>query len=156
MSDSDVWFFWNRCASIKWYPRRPIKKKILRPTKRTVICSICGGDMISYGMVTSQMIDGYTDRGIHRWTCRSCRLKEIEDCRIHQRGDQRVESLIAIDKYKSELESCEKFGTCDILAAHHNVLIEDPERLTTDFLIGIICGTEKQERYLKNHKAISQ
>ena len=46
-----------------------------------------------------------------------------------------------------ETRDCGYGGVCDRLKLHHEILKDDPERLTSDFMIGLICGTEKQERY---------
>ena len=43
--------------------------------------------------------------------------------------------------------NCEILGTCDILKAHKEVLKDDPERLTGEFLINLICGEEKLKKY---------
>jgi glutaredoxin len=40
-----------------------------------------------------------------------------------------------------------KIGICDRLKQHHANLVDDPERLTTDFMVGLICGVEGQEDY---------
>jgi hypothetical protein len=37
------------------------------------------------------------------------------------------------------LLDCSKHGTCDVLAAHHEIMSGDPEHLTTEFLVGLIC-----------------
>ncbi len=43
--------------------------------------------------------------------------------------------------------NCAALGTCEILKAHHEVLKDDRDRLKTDFLINLICGEEKMNKY---------
>jgi|GEM_PF-7002759 hypothetical protein len=42
-----------------------------------------------------------------------------------------------------------KIGICDRLKQHHANLADDPERLSTEFMVGIICGPEGQAEYRK-------
>ena len=49
------------------------------------------------------------------------------------------------DEYKDLLKRCTKRGTCDILAVHKQYLDNDPERLSTEFLVGLICGKDYKE-----------
>ena len=42
-----------------------------------------------------------------------------------------------------------KYGVCDIVKAHKNVLQSDPERLKSEFIINLVYGTEGKEFYLE-------
>ena len=42
-----------------------------------------------------------------------------------------------------------KYGVCDIVKAHHNVLQSDPERLKSEFIINLVYGTEGKDFYLE-------
>jgi hypothetical protein len=48
------------------------------------------------------------------------------------------------EKFSELLATCEKMGVCDMLSAHHELLIDDPNRLKTDFLLGLICKRGKE------------
>ena len=45
------------------------------------------------------------------------------------------------------LANCKVMGTCGVLETHHEVFKDDPDRLTTDFMVKMICGDEKHKRY---------
>ena len=45
------------------------------------------------------------------------------------------------------IDNCKLLGTCGILETHHDVFKDDPERLTTDFMVKMICGDDKVEKY---------
>ena len=53
-----------------------------------------------------------------------------------------------VERYKDRMEECTT-GVCDMLAVHHDRLKDDDQRLTTDFMIGQICGEEMRQKYLK-------
>lgn len=152
--ESDVWWFWNHCRSGRDYPRRPLRKQPSRyRSVRTVTCSICGNEMISYSSIRTghhMLLAG----NAKTWICNDCRLSEIERIRSSEFREHRRQSEVMILKFKDRLSQCEKFGTCDILSAHHDVLKDDPERLSTEFMIGMICGTEKKNKYVSKRDII--
>ncbi len=77
------------------------------------------------------------------YECPHCRI-----ARIQREMDEKEEMMDEIvDQNMELLDQCKKGGTCDILAAHHEILKDDPERLSTDFLIGMVCGKEKLANY---------
>lgn len=45
--------------------------------------------------------------------------------------------------------NCTRNGVCGILERHHISLMYDPERLSSDFLLGLISGDKAKEDYLK-------
>ena len=47
------------------------------------------------------------------------------------------------------LDECEKKGTCDILAAHHELLKDDDERLKTDVMLKFVCKNEYDDMWNK-------
>lgn len=47
-----------------------------------------------------------------------------------------------------EFKHC-KYGVCDIVKAHHNVLQDDPERLKSEFIINLVCGSDGKEFYIE-------
>lgn len=135
-SEELVWFFFNNCRAAKRYPKQKFEIiRVCRPG-RPVCCSVCGETTISYGSVFAREI-----------VCRNCREKELEKIMKADIHETRKKSVALASKFESELENCEKLGTCDIIRAHHEALIEDPDRLTSEFLIKMICGDAKVERY---------
>ena len=42
------------------------------------------------------------------------------------------------------------FGICDSLAQHHAMLEDDPERLSTEFILGLIKGEDVADQYREN------
>lgn len=60
----------------------------------------------------------------------------------------RLQAAESASKFEEYLDRCEELGTCDIIRAHHEALSEDPERLTSEFLIKMVCGEEKLKRYI--------
>lgn len=101
--------------------------------------------MVSYG--SRMMKNG-------EWLCYHCREERKERIRKNEMSAIREKSELKILEFQDRLADCEKFGTCDILTAHHDVLIEDKERLSTEFMIGLICGEKGRQRYVRNGKAI--
>lgn len=84
-------------------------------------------------------------------------------CKCQIRDRKKGDELIAYLKAQTELDKidpigelktkCKKAGTCDIIHFHHELLKDDPERLTTDFLVNLICGEEKLMKY-KSKKGV--
>jgi len=51
------------------------------------------------------------------------------------------------EKYKTPMDKCDT-GICDMLVRHHDKLVDDPERLTTDFILELCCTRpQKLEDY---------
>jgi hypothetical protein len=55
------------------------------------------------------------------------------------RFNMQIKAMEMCGEYQDLLKRCEKRGTCDVLAAHHQMLGDDPERLSTQFLVKLIC-----------------
>lgn len=114
-----VWYFWNHCLTNKLHPRREITKHNRLQTRK--YCANCGRETII----------GYL--------CYDCRellaSNDLERARLKNREDM----MTCADEYKDLLKRCTKRGTCDILAVHKKYLDNDPERLSTEFLVGLIC-----------------
>ncbi len=98
--------------------------------RRMVPCKNCQTDV--YVNVATQN-DGY---------CYACLKNYLSEQRkiARDKGEKVLTGFFTKD--------C-KIGICDRLKQHHANLADDPERLSTDFLVGIICGTEGQEEYRK-------
>ncbi len=119
------------------------KTKRRRESRRIFTCSKCKRTK-EHG---ASFIDG-------KVYCKAC-THQIED---RKRADeifrlsQAQEAIDKIDPLGDMKKTCTKLGTCDILYFHHELLKDDPERLESDFLIGLICGEEGAQRY-KEKKA---
>jgi hypothetical protein len=83
--------------------------------------------------------------------CRTCATK-VEEKRLAEEVMQTAQAQDTIDKIDPFGEmrlTCKNLGTCDVLHFHHELLKDDPERMSTEFLVGLICGDDKAERYKK-------
>jgi len=79
--------------------------------------------------------------------CRNC-MNEIETSMLEgARKERRRQSLESADKFHDLLDECEKKGTCDILAAHHELLQNDDDRLTTSVLQDLICINNYEDKW---------
>ncbi len=86
--------------------------------------------------------------------CRTCvvqmRDREVAD-EIYRvfRAQKHIDEIDPLGEMRL---TCTKLGTCDILHFHHELLKDDPERMRTDFLVSMICGDEKAEKYKNKTK----
>lgn len=90
--------------------------------------------------------------------CKKCyrikwkKLKEDKEKELSHHREEKVKELMdSIEKFDNLMVDCE-YNTCDILAAHRELLKDDDNRLSTDFLLGLICGEEKKKKYLESRK----
>lgn len=69
--------------------------------------------------------------------------------------EMRLRSMGAWDRLLEMEERLEKnpcapgSGVCSILKRHHEILSDDPERLSTEFCVGLVCGEKKLKKYQK-------
>jgi hypothetical protein len=121
-----VWYFWNHCLTNKLHPRRKSKREYRKIYSN--YCVKCGREIPM----------GYR-------FCYDCRnLLGSNDLEL-SRLKNREEMMECADEYKDLLKRCTKRGTCDILAVHKQYLNNDPDRLSTEFLVGLICGKDYKE-----------
>lgn len=159
-SETTLWSFWNNCYLGRVYPRRR-----LRPIGNyadTVICDICEKKIpfskakrYRYRPNRRALLrncflceDCYK---IHRETFREWKESQLKDKLWRLTEERKVrfeEAMKSIEKFDEMMTNC-RYGTCDIFAAHHELLKDDPNRLTTEFMIGLTCGEEKKKEYLK-------
>jgi len=78
-----------------------------------------------------------------RLTCLKCEEEKLQKQRNEIREKHDID-VTAFDEYKN----C-NYGICDIVKAHHKILESDPERLTSEFIIKLVCGEEGKEFYLE-------
>lgn len=147
----DMFYFWNRCNAVKFYPRRQNASTFEKYMKRQIFvevkCYHCGNIFKDYRIKHRRVgSSGRWDSNL----CRKCRERIFDESIEYERVLNEMKANESFEKFKDLLLNCEKAGTCDILSAHHELLSEDPDRLTTDFLIGVICGDEKKEKYVKS------
>jgi len=79
--------------------------------------------------------------------CNKCREIILREDRVFVRDAQEVK----LAKYDSYLANCDRLGTCDILKMHHEMLKEDDNRLSTEFILNLICPIRKDKK--ENDKA---
>ena len=125
--------------------RRPGKYTThIKTVKIKFTCSLCKNLLVGGRMFLDELP-----------YCKACYNKKI-DYKNAQKILQisNAQKLIdIIDPINEMRKTCTKMGTCDILHIHHELLKDDPERLTTEFMIQNICGKDKLERY-KSKKAL--
>lgn len=162
----DVWYFWNHCFYNKTKPSRKIFPKGKGfGTSRVyeVKCHDCGEVLPSNYCIRRKIIfDGNTgpNKGTRNssYICKDCvkirreKLKEEKE-KIHAwyRREKVDEFMDSVEKFDDLMLNCE-YNTCDILAAHRELLKDDDNRLRTDFMLELICGEEKKRKYLESMK----
>ena len=76
-------------------------------------------------------------------------------CR-RRKASKEVDAIITRNnklKRKFDKLFCDLNGVCSTIKAHHDMLLDDPERLSTEFIIRLTCGNEGVEKY-KNKSVI--
>jgi hypothetical protein len=142
-NDEAIWYFWNNCRASRKYQPRDYPKKIVqikRMDKRIIFCAECGEKMISYSNMFARIEKT-------KQICRKCNKRELNIFDAKRITANKQAAIERANKFKDALQDCEKFGTCDVLRAHHEAFVDDPDRLTSEFLIGLICGKEKVGQY---------
>lgn len=74
-------------------------------------------------------------------TCKLCMRRST----VKEVADRIARSKELEEKFSSIV--CEIGEVCPTLHAHHDLLIDDPERLTTEFCIQLTCGEDGLRRY---------
>ena len=163
----DVWYFWNHSFYNRTKPSRKIlpKGKGFGPGSRVyeIKCYDCGETLPSNCCVRRKIIF-YGGTGSGKGTrnssyiCKDClkirreKLKEKkEKKRVWCQSEKVKEFMDSIEKFDDLMLNCE-YNTCDILAAHRELLKDDDNRLRTDFMLELICGEEKKKKYLESRK----
>jgi|GEM_PF-3528158 len=125
--------FWFTCTGNKNNLRKGISLKIDNSVKE-----------IFYTKYVGSRINVYYE--FHE-VCRSCMI-EIEASMLEgARREIRRQSLESANKFHDLLDECEKKGTCDILAAHHELLQNDDDRLRTSVLQDLICRNKYEDKW---------
>ena len=159
----DIMHFWNHSFYNRTKPSRKIfpKGKGFGPGNRVyeVKCYDCGETLQSSCCVRRKIIfDGSKGPGKgtrnSSYICKDClkirrkNLKEEKEKKHAMYRRDKVEELMnSIEKFDDLMLDCE-YNTCDILAAHRELLKDDDNRLRTDFMLGLISGEEKKKKYL--------
>ncbi len=134
------------------HPRRQIKAiRGGRTADDEFTCFSCNQVFIGQRYVYGSVVDNSTHSGTKRilYLCGRCKDNANKEDLEKAREEIRLRSLRMVDKYSSALQECQTHGTCDILKAHHELLINDPERLETDFLIGQVFGEGERQLWIK-------
>jgi hypothetical protein len=147
-NDLDVkkaFWFWNRCSAVKYYPKRPIKKSKKHAPFIIKKCNKCGKEYKEY-----RVNHGKNFR--MNPLCSKCVAERLEEEYYSDRIEAQRKANKLFAEFNHMLVNCEKNGTCDILSAHHELLINDNERLSTEFMIGLVCGTAKKKIYVEKRE----
>ncbi len=120
------WYFWNHCflGRTSLYQSRRIKQSIKMRLWR---CSICEIEINSYVLHEDAIV------------CHKCKASITNKHLSEQRKEVIKKAQELSDSFSDLLAECTKKGTCDILAAHHELLINDNDRLKTDFMLELVC-----------------
>lgn len=146
-SIEDAFWFLNHCRASREHPSRPVKRKGVQRKHGPFKCVLCGELEYGRGSPFASTVD--FDPLVQHRVCTKCRNVIIEKALKEARTINEAKSLYLLNQFRDRLAECEKAGTCDILAAHHDFLKDDPDRLRTDFLINLVCGSEKAKKYKK-------
>ena len=87
----------------------------------------------------------------HAKICKDCYRKDLATLRAVD-TERRRDKIREMDAC---IENCEIRGTCGTFHVHHDILIDDPERLRSSFMIGMACGTDGLRRYLSKRGKLS-
>ena len=154
----DVWYFWNHCFYNRVKPSRAVSIK-KRGRRRKVLCHDCGKLILEEEM--RRKVRSYS-KGCKKseipinspnstYVCKECH-KVRQDILIKEKEAYNLDAARkfqdSVEKFDDLMADC-KFGSCDVLSAHHELFKEDDNRLRTDFLIGLIYGEESKQEYLK-------
>lgn len=159
-----LWHFWNSCYLNRIHPRIGIKHQ--GNFSDTIKCDMCKKD------VPFHKSKRYRYRPRSKSSIRGCFL--CEDCyKVHlaefrkkkedelsnklyymseERQNRVKDAIESIEKFDDLMTNC-RYGTCDIFTAHHELLKDDPNRLSTEFLIGLVCGEKKKKEYVISKNA---
>lgn len=164
---NNAWYFWNRNFYNRIKPVRKIntKGKGYGPgiTTNEVICHDCRKTIpLSDSMRRRIHFYGNKKPKDHRqsaFLCKECYRVSQEDLKkkkeqeyVHDRADKIKKFMNSVERFDDVMFSCEN-KLCDILAAHRELSKDDPNRLRTDFLLGLICDDEKMTQYLNTRKS---
>ena len=140
----DCFYFWNHSFTIKNNPSRILKRENESTPKHKRVCCMCS-QMSHNTRVWVLEREGLNN--LNRRICPSCYNAEMKRQQEIWGEDKAGDDYKRINALRDKLAECTKLGTCDILHAHHDLLQDDPERLTTEFMIGMVCGREGLEKY---------
>lgn len=124
----DCFYFLNNSFVSKFNPTRKIIKEKNHALGKKIFlheCTTCHESYRSFSGVAG--------------TCPVCSKRIYERQLAGERLQNSQLAEASASKFDSLLSTCSKSGTCDVLAAHHELLGNDPERLSTEFLVKIIC-----------------
>ena len=142
----ECFYFLNHSFTGKQHPSRPTRKGQggggKHFVKAQIMCAYCRKPVVK----SSMKVLGFTGNKAIR-ICATCYNARIESQRLELMNNRWKQSEETISAFADKLSECTKLGTCDILEAHHELLKEDPERMTTEFLIGMVCGVQGVDKY---------
>jgi hypothetical protein len=141
MGIAECFYFLNNSFEGKYYQSRRVRRNGEWLHKDMIVCPQCKERKNKRSFVFLKVAG--TDSRI----CKVCYNKEIERQRLDLLSHRAKQSADMIASFSDLLNECTKLGTCDILTAHHELLKNDPEHLTSDFMIGLVCGEEGLKKY---------
>jgi len=157
-SITDCFYFLNHNFYARTHPRRRIlaRRFNMKLLQVKVMCAQCGKTILKSNAKRCaipylvrrcdpqyQLIRNITsesgriqNRNLVSYYCSDCYEERVKK----ERFLMSAKSYELTEKFSDLLATCEKMGTCDVLSVHHELLKDDPERLTTEFLLDMICN----------------
>ena len=157
---NNAWYFWNNNFYNRTKPSRKMQVRRRYSPDYDVICHYCKIKIPLRDSIKKKVIfDGSIGPKDHpTFLCKKCYkirreslMKQKEKELAYHREEKIKELMDSIERFDGLMTDCE-YNTCDILAAHHELLINDDNRLRTDFMLELICGEEKKKKYLESRK----
>lgn len=132
-----LWYFFNHCflgrTSI-YQPRKLGSQKELKE-KRNWKCSCCSAKINNYVLWQDQIV------------CPACKIIK-ENYRLSAQRKENIRNAVeSAEQFNDLLKECDKLGTCDIIASHHELLINDNNRLKTEFMLDLICRNNYDDKW---------
>ena len=115
------------CAECAAYDRQERQRRSIENYKKRIdrTCAGCGKSYTYTG-------GGATGESLYCMECQEIRLR---NARTEDRARVRGELF---EKYRDASLKCESGGTCDVLQRHHDLLADDDQRLSTEFILQMV------------------
>ena len=152
----------NAVINHKYTPEynREKKRKVYAP--QPVPCPSCGRllrNWVNTGGIETKIPGKFdypdiSDLSIYNYPriCKTCYSHDLG--KIYEaETNARIEKVRIAEQ---RLKECSQAGTCGILDVHHDILKDDPDRLSTSFCIGMTCGIDGLRKYLAKRDNISR
>ena len=134
-----MWHFWNHCFLGRTQSYQPRKLKTIQSNspQRKETCTICGIEISLYRYHNKKLV------------CNTCKEKAQTNFLSYERELNIKRATDSAEKFNDLLDGCEKLGTCDILASHHELLKGDDNRIKTSFMLDLVCKDDFEDKWVE-------